>query len=38
MHGTPIFKQLFPFNDSMSLVRLKIKGISYSQTQNGIKS
>jgi len=31
----PIFKQLFYFKYNMSLVRLKIKGISYSQTQNG---
>ena len=31
----PLFKQFFLFIMSMSLVRLKIKGISYSQTQNG---
>jgi len=31
----PLFKQPFLVEISMSLVRLKIKGISYSQTQNG---
>ncbi len=32
----PLFKQLLYFYElDMSLVRLKIKGISYSQTQNG---
>jgi len=32
---SPVFKQPFLVRMSMSLVRLKIKGISYSQTQNG---